>query len=117
MSTEQNKALVRHVLEETWRGNLDILNDHPGMHETIPFITALTASVKFSRQEIVQQLTDGDWVITRFVSQGKVLKDFMGVPAGTENQVETIMMHLIQNGTIVEQHAQGGPINTDGFAR
>jgi len=109
MSVEQNKAVVRHMLEELWGGNLGILNDHPGLHESIPFITELMNSVDFSRQEIVQQLADGDWVVTRFLSTGVNNRDFMGRPAGTEGHIETIMMHRIQSGLIVEQRAQGGP--------
>ena len=111
MSMEQNKALVRHVLEEIWHGKLDILNDHPGMHESIPFLTTLFSSVKFSRHEIMQQIAERDWVITRFEADGTTIKDFMGTPAGTSSQVETLMIHRIQDGIIVEQHAQGGRIS------
>lgn len=110
MSAEQNKALVRQVLQEAWHGNLDILKDHPGMYEIIPFITQMRDSVEFSRQEIVHQLADGDWVITRFVSSVTHVKDFMGMPDGAQAEVETIMMHCVQNGKIVEQHSQGGRI-------
>ena len=110
MSVEQNKILVHHVLEEVWGGNLDILNDHPGMHESIPFIKQLSESVDFSRREIVQQLTDGDWVVTRIEMDATNVKAFMGMPAGAHAQVETIMMHRIENGIIVEQHSQGGRI-------
>ncbi len=109
MSAEQNKAIVRHMLHDLWGGNLEILNDHPGLHESIPFITELMASVDFSSQEIVQQLADGEWVVTRFLSTGVNNRDFMGRPAGTEGHVETIMLHRIEDGLIVEQRAQGGP--------
>jgi hypothetical protein len=110
MSAEQNKALVRHLLEEVWRGNLDILNQHPGMHDSILFLKQLAESVDFSKREMVQQLTDGDWVVTRFVSAGTNIKDFMGMPVGMYVQMEMILMHQIQNGMIVKQHAHGGRI-------
>ncbi len=35
-SVETLKSLVRHVFEEVARGNLEILQEHPGLHETIP---------------------------------------------------------------------------------
>ncbi len=110
MSAEHNKAVVRHMLEDLWQGNLAVLNEHPGMHETIPFITQMFDSVVFSRQEIVQQLADGDWVITRFLSTGTNTKNFMGMPAGTHARTEVIMMHRVQNDKIVEQHTQGGQV-------
>jgi predicted ester cyclase len=110
MSAEQNKTVVRHMMEELWHGNLDVLNEHPGMHETIPFITKLFDSVDFSRHEVVQQLSDGDWVVTRFLSTGTHTKEFLGTPAGAHVHLETIMMHRVQNGKIVEQHTQGGQL-------
>lgn len=109
MLAEQNKAIVRHILEEIWHGNLGILNEHPGMHASIPFLTTMRDSVDFSSQEIVQQLADGNWVVTRFLSSGIHKKDFMGTPAGKEVHIETIMIHHIQDGQMVEQRSQGGP--------
>lgn len=81
MSAEQNKAVVRHMLEDLWSGNLGVLNDHPGLHESIPVITELMNSVDFSSREIVQQLANGDWVVTRLLSTGVHKRDFMGAPA------------------------------------
>ncbi len=110
MSTEQNKALVRHVLAEVWRDNFAILDDHPGMHESIAYLKQLAEAVDFSQRDIVQQVADGEWVVTRLVGVGTNAKDFMGMPAGTQAQMETIIMQRIENGKIVEQYGQSGRI-------
>ncbi len=109
MSAEQNKAIVRYVLETTWSGNLDVLNEHPGMHDSIPYLTELHHSVDFISREIVQQLADGDWVVTRFLSSGVNNRPFMGMPAGTKSHMETITMGRLQDGVIVEWHGHTGP--------
>jgi len=47
-------------------------------------------------------------VITRYLRHCTFKKDFMGTPAGTQSEIETIMMHEIQNGKIVKQYTQFG---------
>ncbi len=46
-------------------------------------------SVDFSSQEIVQQLADGNWAVTRILSSGIHKKDFRGTLAGKEVHIET----------------------------
>jgi predicted ester cyclase len=110
MSAEQNKAIVRQMLEEVHNGNLDVMNDHPGLRPFIPHVKGLVDSVDFADQDIVQQLTDGDSVVTRYLRNVTFKKDFMGTPAGSKAHIETIMIHKIQNGKIVEQYTQFGRI-------
>lgn len=110
MSTSENKAIVRHVIEEGWRSNFDALREHPALHETIPFLKEANAAAEFSSQEIMEQVAEGDWVVTRALQVGTHVKDFMGIPTGTRVKVELIMMHRIEDGVIVEQHSQGGRI-------
>ena len=110
MSNAQNKALVRHVLEEEWRGNFNLLREHPGLHEAIPFLSELHAAVDFSSREIMEQLAEGDWVVTRLLNTGTTAKDFMGTPAGIPMKMEVILMQKVQDGKIVESHGQGGQV-------
>lgn len=109
--SEQNKALVREILNEIDNGNLAVLEDHPGMHETIPFLTALQQAAELHSREIQEQLADGDWVITRSISEITLKVDAMGTPAGTDMVVETIAMYKVVDGIIVKQHAQGNRID------
>lgn len=110
MSIAQNKALVRHVIEEEWRGNFNALREHPGLHESIPFLTELHDAVEFSNREIMEQVAEGDWIVTRMLHNGTPVKDFMGYPAGTPAKMEVIVMHKVQDGKIVESHGQGGQV-------
>lgn len=110
MSTAQNKALVRHVIEEQWRGNFNALREHPGLHESIPFLTQLHESIDFSSREIMEQVAEGEWVVTRMLHVGTAVKDFMGQRAGVSAKMEIIVMHEIQDGKIVASHGQGGQV-------
>jgi predicted ester cyclase len=110
MSPNEMKQFVVDFFNEVWSGNLALLEEHPGMHETIPFLSALLDAVEVLDNEVAQQLVDGPWVVTRAVNTIYYKKEFMGVPAGQQQRVETIMMHKIENGVIVKQHGQGGPV-------
>ncbi len=111
MSTEENKALVRHILEEIGRGNLAIMNDHPGMREALPHIKLMREARPDTKADIAQQLADGDWVVTRLLLSGVLAKEFMGTPAGTHYASETILLHKVVNGKVVEQHSQAGRVS------
>ncbi len=110
MSTEENKALVRHILEEVNSGNLAIMKDHPGLREAIPHIKSMVEARADTKAEIAQQLADGDWVVTRLLLSGVLTKEFLGTPAGTPYASETILLYKVVNGKVVEQHSQAGRI-------
>ena len=77
-SAETLKSLVRHVIEEATRGNLDILQEHPGMHETIPMRRALNEGLSERKVTFPLQFTDGEWVATRIMSSGVHTGPLMG---------------------------------------
>lgn len=110
MSTEENKALVRHILQEMNSGNLAIMNDHPGLREALPHIKLMAEARPDTKAEIAQQLTDGDWVVTRLLLSGVLAKEFMGTPAGTPYASETILLYKVVNGKVVEMHSQAGRV-------
>ena len=106
-SSETLKSLVRHVIEEATRGNLDILQEHPGMHETIPMRRALNEGFSERKISFLLQFTDGEWVASRVMSSGKHTGAFMGVPPTNKYiENEVLMFHRIVDGKIVQQHAQ-----------
>lgn len=105
-STETLKSLVRHVVEEAVRGNLDILQEHPGMHETISMRRQLNAAFSERTVSFPLQFTGGEWVASRVVSGGVHTGPFMGhAPTGKRMEVEVLMFHRIVDGKIVRQHA------------
>ena len=122
--SEANKALVRSLLEGADRNDITILDatvvaDYSD-HNPPPFQgpgtgiegaqDAWNAAIKmFSdwKHEVVQQFSDGDYVISRIVGRGKHTGDFMGVPASNNDvQMEGIAIHRIVDGKIVEHWSQ-----------
>jgi predicted ester cyclase len=118
--SEDNKALVRSMFERADRSDISLVDEilAPGYvdHDPPPFQGPATgaegarnafetATKIFSdwSHEIVQQFSDGDYVITRLVGRGKHTGDFMGIPA-TGNAVEMrgIAIHRVVDGKIVE---------------
>ena len=106
-SAETLKSLVRHVVEEVTRGNLDILQEHPGTHETIPFQRALNEAFSERTVTFALQFTDGEWVASRTIFSQTHTGMFMGIPP-TQRRVEheVLLLHRIVDGKIGEQHAQ-----------
>jgi predicted ester cyclase len=105
-SAETLKSLVRHVVEEATRGNLDILQEHPGMHETIPMRRQLNAGLSERKVTFPLQFTDGEWVATRIISSGVHTGPLMGhAPTHKRMEVEVLMFHRIVDGKIVRQQA------------
>lgn len=106
-SAETLKSLVRHVIEEAARGNLDILQEHPGLHEIIPMQRAINEGFSERKVTFLLQFTDGEWVASRIMESHKHTGTFMGIPP-THKQIEMeiLMFHRIVDGKIVQQHTQ-----------
>ncbi len=102
MSIEENKAIVRRLAEELDRGNLAILDQHPGLDEVRPMVMQLLAARQAGQiqERMEEMIAEGDWVAVRVVRTGG--------PFG--NGIEEIAMLKIVDGRIVKQHSQGGPI-------
>lgn len=122
--SEANKALVRKLFEGADRSDAsvidEVVSDNYVDHNPPPFQSAATGAAGahesfqtamkiFSdwKHEIVQQFSDGDYVITHVVGRGTHTGDFLGVPA-TNKPVEMpgIAIHRIDNGKVVEHWGQ-----------
>jgi len=111
MDPDEMKDVVAYVLEEMLNGNDAIVDEHPGLAEVLPTYQVMRHAFEDQTNEIAQQLVDGDWVITRVLSSGIHVGEFMGMPPSNERMnFETIMLHQIRDGSIVKQHSQGGPV-------
>jgi len=122
--SEANKALVRTLLEGADRSDIAVLDETVAGdyvdHNPPPFQgpgtgldgarDAFTTATKiFSgwTHEVVQQFTDGDFVISRIVGRGKHTGDFLGIPASNQDvQMEGIAIHRVVDGKIVEHWSQ-----------
>ncbi|NDJ76182.1 MAG: ester cyclase [Chloroflexi bacterium] len=106
---EQMKALVNDLFYESWDGNLGAMEEHPGLHDIIPFLEHMMDAMTDAEYEIKEQLVDGNWVVTRFETEATHSGEFMGLPpSGERVRMETIVMHQVVDGIIVQQHSQGG---------
>ena len=106
-SAETLKSLVRHVIEETTRGNLEILQAHPGLLETIPIMRAMHEAFSERKATFALQFTDGEWVASRIIERRKHTGTFMGIaPTHKYIEIEVLLLHRIVDGKIVQQHSQ-----------
>lgn len=109
--SEQNRRLVEDVLEQWFDGNLEVMEEHPGLHELIPNMKMLQEVSELESWQLHEMLTDGDWVVVRVTSQSTVLQDYMNYKAGEHVSSEFIGMYRVVDGVIVKQHSQGGRIS------
>ena len=112
MSTEENKALARRVLEEMFnKGNLDLADevfapdyvDHdPAMPEDIrgpegfkEYVSIFRTAFPDIHLEIEDQVAEGDKVVTRWTGTGTHEGDLMGI-APTGNKVTLPGMEIVR---------------------
>ncbi len=106
MTTEQNKALVRAVLEESVQ-DMDIMREHPGLHEVMPMISLSREASSDVQVTITLIFAEGDWVETRSVYSGTMTGAFMGIPpTGKAFEYEVLAFNQVVDGKIVKQHSQ-----------
>ena len=100
MSLQDNKAVVRHFIEEMRRGNDAIFDQHPGMVEVKENLLRGRDAAAEGKIEIVLQFGEGEWVATRLFISGTNKES--GQPIG----YEVLQFNRIVDGSIVEQHSQ-----------
>lgn len=119
MSTEQNKSIVRHWVEDGWnKGNLAVVDEvyapnyvqHEPAPATVNSSEALKQQVMMYRSAfpdlqmtIEDLIAEGDKVVWRFNSNGTHKAPFMGIPAtGKTAFVTGIIIFRLENSRIVE---------------
>ncbi|MEX2247224.1 MAG: ester cyclase [Dehalococcoidia bacterium] len=125
--SDANKQLIRRFYEAIDEGDPAILDqfiargydDHnppfpnlsPGLAGSREaFHLALTAFSDF-RHEVIDQIAEGDRVVTRMTASGRHTGEFLGIPAtGKEVTMTGIAVHRIVDGKIAEHWSE-----VDGF--
>jgi steroid delta-isomerase-like uncharacterized protein len=119
MSSEQNKAIVRRLLEEPWKGNLDVVDEltaknyvgnDPANPEPLrgpaavkEFISTYLAAFPDTRITVEQQLAEGDLVATRWSARGTSEGELMGIqPTGKQVTVTGLTISRLADGKVVE---------------
>jgi predicted ester cyclase len=118
--SEENKALVRRLIKEVEKGNLDVVDevlapdfvDHDLLPDQVPDREGYKRGLSKDRAAlsnfditIEDQIAEGDKVVTRFTwrgthDQGKI----MGMaPTGKKVEVTAIFIHRIAGGKVKEE--------------
>jgi predicted ester cyclase len=128
VSAEENKALVRHFLEELAKGNFDVMDELlapdfvdrsllPGQGPTREDFKRSVAEIfdAFSIKNfaIEEQIAEGDTVVTKYIERSVIRGEFAGLPpTGTEEMFEGIYIHRVSDGKIVEEWSQANTLHT-----
>src|ERR687897_1523620 len=120
MSVEkENKAIVRRLEEEMAKGNLDVIDEllSPDFvdRNLLPGQGPTREDFKCTNKEfldafsitsftIVEQIAEGDTVVTKYRQSGVSRGEIAGLPpTGEEDTVEGIHIHRISGGKITEE--------------
>jgi predicted ester cyclase len=121
MSSEQNKAIVRRLLEEPWKGDLRVIDElvdrkYVGYDPSLPEplrgpegfkenISTYRAAYSDARITVDDQIAEGDKVATRWTGRGKHDGDLMGIgPTGKQVTVSGLTLSRLANGKVVEEY-------------
>ena len=120
MSTQENKAIARRLIEEAWnQGNLAVVDellapDHvphnsrvgnqpPSRELYKQFIVRTRAAFPDMHATIEDQIAEGDKVVTRWSVQGTHQGVFQGhSPTGNQMSITGIAIDRIKDGKVVE---------------
>ncbi len=119
MSVEQNKAIIRRLIEEVInKGNIDLFDDlvaadlvdhalppgfPPGAQGTKPFFRLLRAAFPDLHYAIEAAIGEGDYVAQRLTAQGTMKGEFMGMPPSGKHAVWSSMdVARLKDGKVVE---------------
>ena len=121
MSSEQNKAIVRRLLEEPWTGNLKVVDElidrnYVGHDPSIPEprrgpdgfkenVSTYREAYSDARITVDEQIAEGDKVATRWTGRGKHDGDLMGIaPIGKQVKVSGLTLSRLVNGKVIEEY-------------
>ncbi len=120
MSSEQNKATVRRLIEESWKGNFGVVDElvasnytahDPANPEPLhgpegvkESISGYRTAFPDARMTIEQQLAEGDLVATRWTGRGTHEGELLGIqPTGKQVTVSGLTISRVVDGKIVEE--------------
>jgi predicted ester cyclase len=127
-SAEENKALVRYFMEETAKGNLDVIDelvapdfvdrslmpgqkpDREGFKRSVAEMMAPFSDISYT---IDEQIAEGDKVTTWYTGSSTHDRGpIMGIPpTGKRSSFVGVYLHRIVGGKIVEERSLGDFLN------
>ena len=106
MNNEQNKTIMRQVMQALDHGDWATIEQHPGLYETREHFPHLLAAFPDMQTTIEQEVVAGELITTVVTVRATHQQTFMGIPA-TGKQVSFMVIGLdrIVDGKIVEHWA------------
>ena len=121
MSSEQNKTIVRRLLEEPWKGDLRVVDElidrnYVGYDPSIAEprrgpdgfkenVSTYREAYSDARITVDDQIAEGDKVATRWTARGKHDGDLMGVAStGKQVKVSGLTLSRLANGKVIEEY-------------
>ena len=98
MPMEENKAIVRRILEALDRHDYDALKDHPGLYQTVVRQPMVRAAFPDGQTTIEHQVAEGDTVATRATIRGTHRGPFMGVPPPNQQVTFSVVFAQVRSG-------------------
>jgi predicted ester cyclase len=106
VSAEENKAMVRRLLEAINTGNMDVVDElfSPEVAgQAKQGFTAFRSAFPDWREEIVDLVAEEDKVMGRFKCSGTHRGEMMGIaPTGRHMEVDEVYFLRVENGKFVE---------------
>jgi predicted ester cyclase len=106
VSAEENKAMVRRLLEAMNTGNMDVVDElfSPEVAgQAKQNYTAFRSAFPDWREEIVDVIAEEDKVVGRFKCSGTHRGEMMGIaPTGRHMEVDEVYFLRVENGKFVE---------------
>jgi predicted ester cyclase len=106
MSAEENKAMVRRLLEAINTANMDVVDElfAPELAgQAKQGFTAFRSAFPDWREEIADLVAEEDKVVGRFKCSGTHRGEMMGIaPTGKHMEVDEVYFFRVENGKFVE---------------
>jgi steroid delta-isomerase-like uncharacterized protein len=119
-SEQRNKTLVRRFVEESWKGNLDVVDEliaphyvghDPANPEPVrgpdgvkSFVVTYRMAFPDMQIAVDEQLAQDDLVATRWTSRGTQTGALMGIePTGKQVTVTGVTISRLADGQLVEE--------------
>ncbi|MCA1668177.1 MAG: ester cyclase [Thermomicrobia bacterium] len=109
METEENKVVVRRLLEAIWDGDLAALDAHPGLQDMRRMLPIVRTAFPDFGGTIERQIAEGDTVATHALCHGTHRGPFMGIaPTGKRVSFQSVSLDRVVGGTVVQRNSELG---------
>ena len=109
---ERNKAIVLGMYERLHRGELAVLDDHPGMAETKVYFPLAFAAFPDLAARVEQVIAEGDKVVVHIWLTGTHTGPLAGIPpTGKAVEFQLIAIDRLEDGRVVQHNSEEGWMN------